>query len=65
MFEESNFVYYALMDADLSLENALNGPDREYWKQAIKDEITGLKEKGAFTAELCPENIKTITPDMY
>ncbi len=60
MFEECSLVYYALMDGDLSLDKALNGPEQVNWKQAIEEEINGLKEKGAFLAEPCPENTKPL-----
>ncbi len=55
MFEECGFAHYALMDEELTLDKALNGPEQVSWKQAIEKELKGLEEKGAFAAEPCPE----------
>ncbi len=44
----------------ISLDKALNGPEQVNSKQVIEEEINGLKEKGAFLAEPCPETTKPL-----
>ncbi len=49
-----------IADAELTLHQALQGPETEYWQKAIDEELKGLKEKGAFNNDTCPEDIKPL-----
>ncbi len=44
-----------LQFSDIKLDQALNGPEKMQWQQAIDREMAGLEERNTFEDEPCPK----------
>ncbi len=59
-YDESHFVHCMLAGSNIPMEDAMNGPEAEKWKEAIESEDRGLEELNVITKEDCPKGVKPL-----